>query len=127
MLFSICIKSKNILYNCFSSCIRSKNILYNLFFSCIKSKNILYNCFSSCIRSKSILYNWDKSCIRSKNILYNLILTPKKLCIKCVIFGKWAISKSNCICTYSELSCEFHRCQPIHSDKYLGKSEHSFN
>ena len=27
----------------------------------------------------------------------------------------------------SELSCEFCRCHPIHSDKNLGKSEHSFN
>ena len=52
-----------------------------------------------------------------------LELTRTKLDIKI----KWYRVDQELGCTYSELSCEFYRCHPIHSDKYNGKSEHSFN
>ena len=31
------------------------------------------------------------------SFLYSLIFTPVHCCIKCIIFGDWTISKSNCI------------------------------
>ena len=90
-------KASNTNINGSPICIKSKSILYKCFSICIKSKSILYNGISTCIQSRCISYRIFSRCIKYMSFLYSLIFTPVQSCIKCVIFGDWAISKSNCI------------------------------